>query len=74
VTGAARPGFFHIGHGVPDFLPEIENGVMADPAVVAVFFQMVIVAEDDWFGILKGEGYVLRLLCRGDSREQQDER
>ena len=45
VAGAARFGLFHFGHGKVFAVPQVEDGIMADPAVVFVFVQMVGVAE-----------------------------
>ena len=47
VAGAAGFGLFHVGHGVSGFIFEIEYGVVADTAVIPVFLQVEIMAEDD---------------------------
>jgi hypothetical protein len=61
VAGAAGLGLFHISHRVAGFLFQVEQGVVANPAVVVIFFQVNIVAEYDRIGIFEGVLDVFRL-------------
>jgi hypothetical protein len=45
MAGAARFGFFHIGHGEVATFPDIENGIMTNLAIIVIFSQVECVAE-----------------------------
>ncbi len=62
MAGAARFRLLHVCHGVLLFLLYVKDGIVADAAVIIVFFQVEIVAEDNRFSVFKREGYVLCLL------------
>jgi len=73
VTGAAALGLFHLGHGKVPAVPHVEDGIMADLAVILVFVQMVGVAEYDRIGVFEGELDILGLCRTGtDCRQQHD--
>lgn len=61
---------FHFRHGESFLRPEVEDGVVADPAVVVVFLQVEIVAEDDRIGILEAERDIFCLLGKGEYWQQ----
>lgn len=68
MAGAAGLGLFHVSHGELGFALQVEYGIVADAAVVVVFFKVEVVAEDYGFSILEGEGDVFSLLCQRDCR------
>ncbi len=60
MTGAARFGLLHFGHGEVAGFPDIEDGVMTNLAIIAIFSQVQCVAEDDRISILEFE---LDIFC-----------
>jgi hypothetical protein len=71
MTGTARPRFFHFRHGVMLAALEIEQGVVADPAVVVVFQQVDVVTEHNRIGIREGKLDVFRFLGKKCLRKEQ---
>ena len=55
MTGAARSGFFHFGHGKVLAVSDVKDGVVADFTIVVIFFQMKSMAEYNRLGILESE-------------------
>ena len=55
MAGSAGFSLFHIGHGEMAAVLQIENGVVTDLAVVVVFGQVELVAEDDRLCVFKLE-------------------
>jgi hypothetical protein len=54
-------------------VPYVEDGIMADLAVIVVFIQMICVAEHDRVGVFEGELDILGLCRAGtDGRKQHD--
>jgi hypothetical protein len=52
---------------------DVENGVVTDPAVVVIFEQMNIMAEEHRIGAFELEQYVFRFLCECGSRGMQSD-
>jgi len=64
MAGAAGSGLFHVSHGEMFGLFYIEYGVVTNPAVVVIFFQMDIMAENHRFGIFEPEQDVFGFFCK----------
>src|SRR6185369_7099557 len=69
MAGAAGLGRLHLRHGKVLLLLHIEDGVMADLAVVLVFLEVQVVAENYRLGIFECERYILGLFGRREHRE-----
>lgn len=73
VAGTAGLGLFHFGHGVTLLAFQVEDGVVANLAVLVVLFQVDVVAEDDRFGVLECKLDILGLFRRNRKGEGDDE-
>lgn len=71
MAGTARFGLLHFRHGIVAAFFEVENGVVANLAVVVILLQMEIVTEDHRIGILKRKRDIFSFLATGDDRNQQ---
>ncbi len=55
VAGAAGFSGFHFGHGSAVLCFQVENGAVTGPAVIIIFTEMQIMAENNRVGIFKAE-------------------
>ena len=62
MTGAARPGLFHLRHGVVPGLFYVEDGIVANSAIVVILIQVDIVTEYHRVGVFEFEQDVFRFL------------
>jgi hypothetical protein len=75
MAGAASFSFFHLGHGKVAAVSQIEDRVMANLAVVAIFLQVDVVTEYDRFGVFELELDILGFLgVDNDGDQNPDEK
>jgi hypothetical protein len=55
VACATGFGFLHFSHGKVLFVSQAEDRIMANSAIIVVFFQMKFVTEYDWIGVFEIE-------------------
>ena len=60
MTGTARPGLFHLRHGVVPGLFYVEDGIVTNSAIVAILFQVDVVTEYHRIGVSEFERDVFR--------------